>query len=1347
MKKIYLNLIALLVCLIPTMVWADTVSEADAAGVASSFFASQQSGAQSGLKKALSSAGTSVSPTFELQRVEFAEPLSANDTENLFYVYQNKDGEGWVMVAADDAVQPILAYSDEGTFRTDNMPENLRYWLSGYNEQIRYAIDNKLTATEEASEQWRQLRKASYNSSTMGAKVVDALIQTKWDQTAPYNNLCPGSGTYGSGSTKAATGCVATAMSQVMYYWQWPNQGQGSKSYQPKDVNTGRTSSKYGTQSANFGNTTYDWSNMRTTYTSGYTSAQATAVATLMYHAGVSVEMMYGDYSDGGSGAYTEALNYGDNYVCAQNALWRYFVYNYDSIRSYSRSSYSDNNWHNLLKKELDKHRPIMYSGSGTGGGHSFICDGYTANDYFHYNWGWSGDSDGWFKSNALTLSSGGAGSAGLNFNSGQGIIIGIVPNVTTKFTITYNAGSHATCTTTTQTQATIGQSFTLPNISNLDANWLFLGWSDVEGSRTPNIGVPGDSYTPMRNITLYAVVIQDGYIMYFSTDEEDLTYSNGTHPEWAGHGSCEVDSLREDGIGSGIILPNVISESGWTFQQWLYLSNGSLYIAGVPGDKVYPSGNMVVYGYWTEDGKVYVYNDNTGVEQTSGLSYGWIDQTQDYVATYTAAANYKQLTAANTTVRVEIGGEEVNGLASFDNGVLTITIPALQLIDDVDIYITATEDFEPCSTTDYTYTYTASQGQGTKTFNGKSWTITLAGSTSAQYSNTAERFGARNQRTSSATYVSNDFSDCLLSSISVLCGATRASTIEAWIDNVSLGTKAIAAGTGATTTCTFDNPNLLQGQVKFVITNGSTATQNYLWVKTINISYAQSLQPQPTKIPVEFIQALYINYGTDDDPWYLWQMGIGSFSDDFPWITFFSEASKKTSLIGNHPTLGITGEITSETDTTVAWNASYDLVFSNYSTYTYSGTAYPKYHVYCRWTDDVTGKEYYIDDDVWGLFIDYDEYIETGSVGDSQITPTGDSNPRYYRVNYYQQNVNDNGYTLKESATGQGANGSVVTAERKSYTGFITPAAQTVTLANNNTSTNPAVVNYYYDRRTYPISWVVNGLTVGRDTIRYKATPVYNGTTPFRQSTDEYSFSFTGWSPYVAPISQNATYTAQFAAHVLAIELQELVLRYGKRKRMHLHRLEEMLLEQEPHKRNVPYGDSEQEQRHGRHVHHFQKTVGHVGLVKRVCAARKARDIPHNHGAVSGQYARMRLAVLVHVTKHAGSQPVVPVGKEATHVMQLVRDYGIRRYRTSRAVPVKVVRNAGIDAARKVVREGVLAVHLPDIERSRRSTQEAPHQEQQALVHKGLVEVEHAGQVIARTQRNKPYPHLGRKA
>ena len=435
MRKLFISIFALL---LSVSLFAERITLEDAATVANNF---------------MNVAVTSVNGVKKAAPAKRMVHKAMNTTEEpQYYLYENENGEGWVIIAANDAVTPILAYSETGHFRTDNMPSNIRHWMGKYDQFIKRIETDGVEAAEETKAEWKALRKGVRKAQA--AAVVGPLIQTEWDQDAPYNNLCPG-----TGRNKAYTGCVATAMAQVMNYWQWPKRGIGSHSYRPLDVNEPYAvdddgyyivdqpnySSRYPyTLSADFENTTYDWDNMKNSYSGSATSAQKTAVATLMYHCGVATEMMYGNDADGGSGTYT--VNYGDedDPTYAQNALWRHF--GYKKPTSYMRDGYEEyghtyynswttTNWTAMLKAELDKQHPIMYDGAGSSpesGGHSFICDGYDSTGKFHFNWGWSGSNDGYYTLSNLIPRGGGAGGGGYDFSYEQSVIIGIEPDSST---------------------------------------------------------------------------------------------------------------------------------------------------------------------------------------------------------------------------------------------------------------------------------------------------------------------------------------------------------------------------------------------------------------------------------------------------------------------------------------------------------------------------------------------------------------------------------------------------------------------------------------------------------------------------------------------------------------------------------------------------------------------------------------------------------------------------------------------------------------------------------------------------------------------------------------------------
>jgi hypothetical protein len=405
-------LLGLIAC-IAGNVFAEPVSVQTAKQVGQSFFARPFTA--TGLLK---STGQQVS----LQLVYSAEAIrvgpendpSQQGVQNVvpFYVFVT-GSRGYVIVAGDNRATPILGYADEGTFDPDNIPPNMQKWFEGYKSEIRYAIHHDLSASPETLEEWQELQSGTLMKRQTSSSALAPLISTKWNQSPYYNDLSPYDNTKGE---RTVTGCVATAMAQVMKYWNYPAKGNGFHSY---------NHSNYGTLSANFGSTSYNWANMPNQLTSSSTSAQKSAVATLMYHCGVSVDMNFGVASTGGSGAYViSAASPVTN--CTEYALKTHFGYK-NTLKGVKKANYTHSNWVNLLKTELDAGRPMVYAGFGDGG-HCFVCDGYDNNNYFHFNWGWGGSYDGYFALNALNPGSGGIGGGSYTYNNGQQAVIGIEP-------------------------------------------------------------------------------------------------------------------------------------------------------------------------------------------------------------------------------------------------------------------------------------------------------------------------------------------------------------------------------------------------------------------------------------------------------------------------------------------------------------------------------------------------------------------------------------------------------------------------------------------------------------------------------------------------------------------------------------------------------------------------------------------------------------------------------------------------------------------------------------------------------------------------------------------------------
>jgi len=317
-----------------------------------------------------------------------------------YYILNMKSG-GWVIVSGDDVAYPIIGYSLKGKADGKNIPPAFKEWMEQVRKEIVAAVEKGLAPLDSTEKAWGKFKnsgKVFEDESSYGA--VAPLLRTTWDQGKYYNRKCPY--TTDGPDNHAYVGCVATATAQIMKYHNWPTTGTGYHSYTP------RTHPGYGTQSANFGATTYYWSSMP-----GRLTNYNNAVATLLYHVGVSINMNYGGRADNGSSASTSNV---------PGALRTYFRYKANNM--VRRSSYSSSVWASKLRADLYARRPVLYRGSGTGG-HCFVCDGYSGTNYFHFNWGWSGSYDNYFYLNDLTPGN-------YNFNSYQGAVFGIQPNRTT---------------------------------------------------------------------------------------------------------------------------------------------------------------------------------------------------------------------------------------------------------------------------------------------------------------------------------------------------------------------------------------------------------------------------------------------------------------------------------------------------------------------------------------------------------------------------------------------------------------------------------------------------------------------------------------------------------------------------------------------------------------------------------------------------------------------------------------------------------------------------------------------------------------------------------------------------
>lgn len=316
-----------------------------------------------------------------------------SDRTEFTHIYIFSSASGFVILSGDDCAQPILAYSTSTSFDPGNIPLAVRDWLFTYDNRIETTINQHLEATSKIAEQWETLQSGHWGDSKR-TRTVDPLVSAQWGQSSPYNMLCP---------TNTLVGCVAVAMGQVMHYWKYPTRGIGSHSYTYNGI----------TYNVDFESTTYNWNAMPNSC-----SSTNTAVSTLLYHCGVAIET---HYTSSNSTAYV--LNSSAHPFNAEMAMRNNF--GYSNAHGELRSNYNKAAWMAMLKDNLDSGIPIIYNGynSSYSGGHCFICDGYDANDFFHFNWGLNGRYDGYFEIDDMTPSN-------QDFSYNQGAILDLVPNV-----------------------------------------------------------------------------------------------------------------------------------------------------------------------------------------------------------------------------------------------------------------------------------------------------------------------------------------------------------------------------------------------------------------------------------------------------------------------------------------------------------------------------------------------------------------------------------------------------------------------------------------------------------------------------------------------------------------------------------------------------------------------------------------------------------------------------------------------------------------------------------------------------------------------------------------------------
>lgn len=330
-------------------------------------------------------------------------------SQESYYVFPNANSKGFTIVSGDDRLPEIVGYSSQGSYDENNLPEGFISFMKAYQNLYNKVNLGDAEALKNLAEikAWRNKKNASAASTSA---VAPLLGNIEWDQTSPYNNMCP---RYDSVHV-AATGCVATAMAQVMAYYKYPKQ---LKADIPGYVNRWNgIPMEIPTITREEG--VYDWDNMLPKYNkeANATQQQKDAVAKLMYHCGAAVQMNYGPESAASVSA---------------SKLAKYFGYDADLMMDLNRSSFTLDKWMQIIDTELAAGRPVLYGGQASDGGHQFICDGKDGEGLYHINWGWSGSQNGYFDLSLLNPEKGGTGSGSSTegYNRLCSMTIGIAPD------------------------------------------------------------------------------------------------------------------------------------------------------------------------------------------------------------------------------------------------------------------------------------------------------------------------------------------------------------------------------------------------------------------------------------------------------------------------------------------------------------------------------------------------------------------------------------------------------------------------------------------------------------------------------------------------------------------------------------------------------------------------------------------------------------------------------------------------------------------------------------------------------------------------------------------------------
>ncbi|MBR1803930.1 MAG: C10 family peptidase, partial [Muribaculaceae bacterium] len=478
---------------------ARSLSESEARQVAKSFFSANQITVKGDL--------TAVQRTG-------ARRAPGQNVASTYYVYNaGSAGDGYVIVSGDDRAYPVLGYSDTGSFDPANVPPALQEWLDAASRQI-----------EALGEDYSSGDAITYSAPKKALASIKPMVTCKWDQEAPFNTKLP----IVANNQNAYTGCVATAMAQLMYYYKWPTSTSAA-------IPAYTTKSK-GISMPSLPTTTFDWSSMKDYYRTNDTGTAADAVAKLFLYCDQALNM---DFKDDVSSASTANI---------PEALMKYFRYA-QTARYTERSRYSNDNWESMVYEELKAKRPVIYRGETMAhGGHSFICDGYdSSTGMYHFNWGWSGASDGYYLLTVLKPQFQGIGSSnGIEgYIVDQGMLLGVAPNTVSPSSNTAMSISEVSATTTSYSRSSASSNFT--NVT----------WKGRFSNRT---GVT-------RDFTSGWALYKDGaFVKYISNSSESVYNFSNLQNNYGRTStfSFTIDSSLPNGTNQAIAVSTIKGANNW---------------------------------------------------------------------------------------------------------------------------------------------------------------------------------------------------------------------------------------------------------------------------------------------------------------------------------------------------------------------------------------------------------------------------------------------------------------------------------------------------------------------------------------------------------------------------------------------------------------------------------------------------------------------------------------------------------------------------------------------------------------------------------------------------------------